>query len=79
MVGQSIANMRIAQIDPNAVKDMFQRWVDRMPPMDISDVAYDSFLINGKTESEYAAEPGETIRLRIINASASTYFYLQFY
>jgi FtsP/CotA-like multicopper oxidase with cupredoxin domain len=65
-------------IRAKAVGDMFRRWLDRMPPMDISDVAYDSFLINGRAESELEARPGETVRLRIINASAATYFYLQF-
>lgn len=49
----------------------------RMPPMDVSDVAYDAFLINGRTRSELAGKPGEKIRLRVINAAASTYFYLQ--
>ena len=48
-----------------------------MPPMDISDVGYDRFLINGRAESSLEALPGETVRLRIINAAASTYFYLQ--
>ena len=45
--------------------------------MDISDVGYDRFLINGQAESYLEALPGETVRLRIINAAASTYFYLQ--
>jgi FtsP/CotA-like multicopper oxidase with cupredoxin domain len=62
----------------NALSDVFQRSLMRMPPMDISDVAYDYFLTNGTPEIELSAQPGETIRLRIINASASTYFYFQF-
>jgi len=45
--------------------------------MDISDVGYDRFLINGRSESSLEALPGETVRLRIINAAASTYFYFQ--
>ena len=56
--------------------DYFQREGARLPPMDLSDVAYDAFLINGKQRSRIAARPGETIRLRVINAGASTYFYL---
>lgn len=55
-----------------------RRELQRMPPMDISDVAYDRFLANGKPETELAAEPGETVRLRIVNGSATTYFHLQF-
>lgn len=49
----------------------------RMGGMDYSDVGYDAFLINGKRDSQaIAAKKGEKVRLRIINASASTYFNL---
>lgn len=48
----------------------------RLPPMDVSDVAYDAFLVNGKRQIDLPAKPGERIRLRVINAGASTYFYL---
>ena len=56
--------------------DYFAREKSRMAPMDVSDVAYDAFLINGKPSSTLPARPGETIRLRVINAAASSYFYL---
>ena len=55
---------------------MVKRSLQRMPPMDLSDVAYDRFLINGIPEIDLEAKPGEKVRLRIINAGASTYFYL---
>lgn len=61
-----------------AVPDVLKRSWQRMPPMDISDIAYDRFLVNGRPSAELNARPGETVSLRIINASASTYFYLQF-
>lgn len=49
----------------------------RMGGMDLSDVGYDAFLINGKKDSQLmAAAPGEKIRIRIINAGASSYFYV---
>jgi len=48
----------------------------RMMPMDISDVGYDAFLINGRRSAEIAGRPGERVRLRIVNAGAGTYFYL---
>lgn len=49
----------------------------RMGGMDLSDVGYDAFLINGKRDSQLlTAHPGERIRLRIINAGASSYFYV---
>lgn len=51
-------------------------WI-RMGGMDLSDVGYDAFLINGKKDSQLlVAHPGETIRLRIVNAGSSSYFYV---
>lgn len=47
-----------------------------MAPMDISDVAYDTFMINGRRTSTIEGKPGEKVRLRLINAGASTYFYI---
>ncbi len=60
------------------VKHFFKRELLRMPPMDLSDIAYDAFLINGKPEDHLPARPGEKIRLRIINAAAGTNFYVEF-
>lgn len=57
------------------LKDYLDREKVRMPPMDVSDVAYDAFLINGKTESTLPARPGDRVRLRLINAGASSYFF----
>lgn len=55
---------------------LYNEWT-RMGGMDYSDVGYDAFLINGKKNSQgLVAHPGEKIRLRIINASASTYFHV---
>lgn len=56
----------------------FSRELQRMPPMDLSDVYYDRFLLNGAPQQSLAAKPGEKIRLRIIAGSASTFFHLQF-
>lgn len=58
--------------------DYLKREFLRMPPMDISDVAYDYFLANGWPEITFDAKPGETVLLRIINGSSMTYFYLDF-
>ena len=49
---------------------------ERMMPMDLSDVGYDAFLINGQRSVQLAGKPGERLRLRIVNAAAATYFYL---
>ena len=62
----------------NALSDMAKRSSMRMPPMDISDVAYDAFLVNGKKEMEIPAKSGEKVRLRFINSATASYFYLQF-
>lgn len=56
------------------LKDYFRRERDRMMPMDISDVGYHAFLVNGQRQVQLGGRPGE--RLRIVNASAATYFYL---
>lgn len=49
----------------------------RMLAMDVSDVYYERFLINGMYDGEYPDfKPGEKVRLRIVNGSASTYFWL---
>lgn len=54
-------------------------WKQRMEGMDISDVYYPAFIINGATSREYPNfEPGERVRLRFINAAASSQFWLTF-
>lgn len=55
----------------------WDREKSRMPAMDISDVAYDAFLANGRQTYQSSAANGRKVRLRFINAAASTYFYLQ--
>jgi len=49
----------------------------RMTAMDVSDVAYDKFLINGKNQNEQLQfKAGDKVRLRIANGGASSYFWL---
>ena len=51
----------------------------RMNAMDVSDVYYDKFLINGKSESQLSQfKAGDKVRLRISNGGASTYFWLTY-
>lgn len=59
-----------------AVRDFFERERSRMKAMDVSDVAYDAFLINGQRSSTLTGKPGERILLRLINGSAATYHYI---
>lgn len=59
------------------LKTKFVNELKRMHAMDVSDVWYNKYLMNGKTinnKSNYKA--GDKIRLRVINGSASTYFWL---
>jgi FtsP/CotA-like multicopper oxidase with cupredoxin domain len=51
----------------------------RMLPMDVSDVYYNRFLVNGLAEDRRGAyRPGDKVRLRVINGSSSSYFWLQY-
>ncbi len=51
----------------------------RMLAMDVSDVYYDKFLINGQNESNLPQfKAGEKVRLRISNGGASSYFWLNY-
>ncbi|WP_321389850.1 multicopper oxidase domain-containing protein [Emcibacter sp.] len=69
---------RVLEHGWQAVKNRMDGSLSRMGPMDISDVGYDLFLINGKRVSEHQVKPGEKVRLRIINAAASSYFNVEF-
>jgi FtsP/CotA-like multicopper oxidase with cupredoxin domain len=51
----------------------------RMMAMDVSDVYYDRFLTNGKHQDRQPQfKAGDTVRLRVVNASSSTYFWLTY-
>ena len=56
----------------------------RMNAMDVSDVYYEKFLINGKEVSTLippvgvGGQKGDKVRLRIANGGASTYFWLTY-
>ena len=51
----------------------------RMTAMDVSDVYYEKFLINGKNESSLSQfKAGDKVRLRISNGGATTYFWLTY-
>jgi CopA family copper-resistance protein len=63
-------------------KTKFTNEWKRMLAMDVSDVYYDKFLINGKNESVAnvlsKSKAGDKVRLRISNAGASSYFWLTY-
>ncbi len=57
--------------------DYFSRELQRMPPMDLSDIYYERFLINGLPERKEEFPGLNQARLRVINGSSSTFFYLE--
>ena len=66
-------------IKKNAVGAKLKMAWQRMPDMAISDNYYDKFFINGSAEQTYPDfESGEKVRLRFVNASAATFFWLTF-
>ncbi len=51
----------------------------RMNAMDVSDVYYDNFLINGKNQNEQPQfKGGDKVRLRVANGGASDYYWLTY-
>jgi len=55
-----------------------QEW-KRMPQMDLADVYYQADLINGHPgEQMPELKPGQPLRLRLVNGSAASYFWVQF-
>ena len=51
----------------------------RMNAMDVSDVYYNAFLINGKKQDAYPQfKAGDKVRLRIANGGASDYYWLTY-
>lgn len=66
-------------IKEGALGAQFKFWRDRMEGADIADIYYPAFLANGKKVAEYPEfKAGEKVRLRFINASASSYYWLDF-
>lgn len=69
-------NKVIAQ---GGLKAQLKLWRQRMEGADIADVYYPAFLANGQIQQEYNDfKPREKVRVRFINAAASTYFWLTF-
>ena len=66
-------------IKEGALGAQFKFWRDRMEGADIADIYYPAFLSNGKKLAEYPElKTGEKVRLRFINASASSFYWMDF-
>jgi CopA family copper-resistance protein len=51
----------------------------RMHAMDVSDVYYERFFVNGDTSQTFSRfKAGDQVRLRIVNGGASSYFWLTY-
>lgn len=51
----------------------------RMHAMDVSDVYYEKFFVNGETSQNFSQfKAGDKVRLRIVNGGASSYFWLTY-
>lgn len=60
------------------LKTKFGNEWKRMLAMDVSDVYYDRFLSNGaQVQTADQLKPGDKVRVRIINGSSSTYFWIR--
>ena len=68
----------LGAIRHGAVWDYVKAQWTRMGAMDLSDVGYDAFLINGEEETTVHRyyHPGTKVKFRIINAGASSFFYV---
>ncbi len=71
--------LKVLENGAKAVKIRINNAWTRMGPMDMSDIGYDAFLINGKKTSILShARSGTRVKLRIINAAASSYFVFEY-
>ncbi len=79
MVKKNSVQSYAEAIGEGKLKTKFNNELKRMHAMDVSDVYYEKFLVNGKDSIERKQyKPGEKVRLRVINGSASTYFWLTY-
>ena len=77
-IKKGTAQSLLGAVQAGEFKSYFKRSLTRMPPMDLSDVAYRHFLANGQPVSSLEAKPGETVRVRLVNASTVTYYFIEF-
>ncbi|OGX91667.1 multicopper oxidase family protein [Hymenobacter coccineus] len=73
----SVQSYGLALATGNLGTKLRQEW-KRMPEMDLADVYYQSDLVNGQPTRAAPLAPGQSVRLRLINGSAASYFWVQF-
>lgn len=78
-IGKGATQNYVASIREGYFSVKLENEMKRMLAMDVSDVFYNQFWVNGQPEQHFNdAHPGDTVRLRIINGSASTYFWIRY-
>jgi CopA family copper-resistance protein len=51
----------------------------RILPMDVADIYYDRFLVNGQVKQQKSTyKKGDKVRIRLINCGSSSYFWVQY-
>ena len=71
--------LKVIQHGMGAIENRLDGAWMRMGPMDISDVGYDAFLANGQPVYNLPdIKGGQTVRLRLIDAAASSYFNIRY-
>lgn len=66
-------------IKNHGIKSRIKQSFGRMAPMDLSDVGYDAFLVNGSKKYFFTKpKKSDKIRLRLVNAASSSYFNVEF-
>ncbi|PCJ24876.1 MAG: copper oxidase [SAR86 cluster bacterium] len=71
---------RVIANGSHAISNRIKQSLTRMGPMDLADIGYDAFLINGKIESTVELEDSnaDKVLLRLINGSTSSYFDVEY-
>ncbi|MEW5251121.1 multicopper oxidase domain-containing protein [Microbulbifer sp. 2201CG32-9] len=65
-------------IEAGTMGSVFRRNLYSLINAEVSDIAYDAVITNGATEWYLDQPAGRKVRLRVINGSASSYFYLNY-
>ncbi|NCF71497.1 MAG: multicopper oxidase domain-containing protein [Chlamydiales bacterium] len=77
--GSELNWLEMIKRPPGVIKNHLKSSLQRMQVMDVSDVANDAFLVNGaKQQYIKTVRKDNSVRVRLINASASTYFDVRF-
>ena len=71
---------RVLKNGPVAISNRLNSSATRMGPMDLADVGYDVFLLNGAVQSTIAltSRGQDQVLLRLINGSTSSYFDVEY-